>query len=122
MLTTPHHVVAFSVSAFVPGIVVIQFDADAPESADWIKSSVGLIGGQSPKVLTDITPVTTQDGSTGYMYQLGYISSSGYQAQGLCLDVDRGAKRIRFMVFTVTEFEPFNETLYEEILSTVKFQ
>jgi len=122
MLTTPLHVVAFSVSAFVPGIVVIAFDGGATEDEAWIKNSVGLIKGQSPKVLTAITPVQTQDGSSANMYQLGYVSSTGYAAQGLCMDVDRGAKRIRFMVFTVTEFEPFNETLYKEILSTVKFQ
>ena len=122
MLTTPLHVAAFTVSAFVPGLVMIAFDADAPEDVAWIKSSVIKIKGDMPKVMGDITPVKLADGSQAYTYHIGYVSSSGYEAEGLVKDVDRGAKRIRFMAFTVTSFEPFNQKLYEEILNTVTFK
>ena len=122
MLTTPLHVAVFSVDAFVPGLVMIAFDADAPEDVAWIKSSVIKIKGDMPKVMGDITPVKLADGSQAYTYHIGYVSSSGYEAEGLVKDVDRGAKRIRFMAFTVTSFEPFNQKLYEEILNTVTFK
>ncbi len=122
MVTTVHHLAAFSVSAFVPGIVAMQFDADAPESVDWIKASVGQIGGQSPKVLTDITDATTPDGSKAYTYKLGYISSTGYEAEGWCKDVDRDGKRLRFMVYTVTAFADYDQALFEEIVNTVTFK
>ncbi len=122
MLTTPLHVAAFTVSAFVPGLVMIAFDNDGPEDVAWIKSSVIKIKGDMPKVMGDITPVKLADGSQAYTYKIGYVSSSGYEAEGLVKDVDRGAKRIRFMAFTVTSFEPFNQKLYEEILNTVTFK
>ena len=101
---------------------MIAFDNDGPEDVAWIKSSVIKIKGDMPKVMGDITPVKLADGSQAYTYHIGYVSSSGYEAEGLVKDVDRGAKRIRFMAFTVTSFEPFNQKLYEEILNTVTFK
>jgi hypothetical protein len=122
MMTTPYHVAVFSVDAFVPGIAIMAFDADAPEGDAWIKNSVSLVKGTSPKLLSAITPALTPDGSAAYVYKIGYIASSGYAAEGYVKDVDRAAKRIRFMVYTVTEFEPFNEAKFKEIADTIVFK
>jgi hypothetical protein len=122
MMTTPYHVAVFSVDAFVPGIAMMAFDADAPESVDWIKNSVTLVKGTSPKVTGEIKETTTPDGSKAYEYKISYIASSGYAAEGWAKDVDRGAKRIRFMVYTVTEFEKFNDALFKEIANTATFK
>ena len=121
-MTTPYHVAVFSVDAFVPGIAIMAFPADAPESVDWIKKSVDLVKGTSPKVTGDIKDATTSDGSKAYTFKVGYIASSGYEAEGWCKDVDRGDKRIRFMVYTVSAFAPFEEDLFKEVANSATFQ
>ena len=122
MMTTKYHIDVFSVSAFVPGIAIIDFPADAPESVDWVKKSVGLVQGQNPKVQTDIKEGSLPNGDKTYSYQLDYVASSGYEALAQVMDVDHGGQRIRFQVYTVTAFADFDETLFNEILSTVTFK
>jgi len=121
-LTTPLHLAVFKISGFVPGVAVLAFDADAPESTDWIKSSVSQVGGQSPKLLSPITEGALSDGSKTYTYILNYIGSTGYETKCLVMDVDRGAKRLRFQVLTIDAFVPYDEKLFSEVLSTVTFK
>jgi hypothetical protein len=122
LVTTPYHLAAFGVSGFVPGIVLYAYDADAPETADWIVNSFVLTGNQDPKVKSDITEETLCDGSKAYTYQAYYISSTGYEITSYILDVDRDGKRIRVNVFTIDAFDPYNETLYSEIAHSIRFQ
>jgi branched-chain amino acid transport system substrate-binding protein len=122
LVTTPYHLAAFGVSGFVPGIVLYAYDADAPETADWIVNSFVLTGNQDPKVKSDITEETLADGTKAYTYKAYYISSTGYEITSYCLDADRGDKRIRVNVFTIDAFDPYNETLYSEIAHTLTFK
>ena len=121
LVTAPEHLAAFGVSAFVPGVVFYAFDADAPESADWIISSFKKVGNQDPKVKSDIKDETIS-GSKAYSYKANYISASGYNVLSYCIDVDRGDKRIRVNIFTIDEFAPYDETLFSEIAHTLTFK
>ena len=123
MLTTPYHLATFSVEAYVPGIAMLAFDADAPESVDWIKNSIKLIKGTTPRVISKtIKEETTPDGSKAYTYEIKYFSSLGYEGHGYAMDVDRGTKRLRFQVYTVDEYEPYDEKLFSEIAHTLIFK
>jgi hypothetical protein len=120
LVTVPQHLAAFGVSAFVPGVVFYAFDADAPESADWIVSSFKATGNVDPKVKSDIKEETIS-GSKAYSYMANYISATGYNVLSYCIDVDRGDKRIRVNIFTIDEFAPYDETLASEIAHTLRF-
>jgi branched-chain amino acid transport system substrate-binding protein len=119
VLTTPYHQVAFSVPNFIPGVVVLKFDADAPESKDWILQSYGLMKAQDPKVKSDITEETS-DGNKAYTYNMNYISSTGYEIMAYNMDVDKGDKRYRISVYTIDAFSPYDGALFSEIAHTFK--
>jgi branched-chain amino acid transport system substrate-binding protein len=116
------HLAAFGVSGFVPGVVLYAFDADAPESKDWIKASFAKTGNTMPKVTSDIKEETLADGTKAYTYKASYISSTGYEIVSYCLDADRGDKRIRVNVFTIDAFAPYDEALASEIAHTLTFK
>jgi hypothetical protein len=122
LVTTAIHLAAFGVSGFVPGVVYYAYDADAPETADWIVSSFKATGNQDPKVKSDIKEETLCDGTKAYTYQAYYISATGYEITSFILDADRGAKRIRVNVFTIDSFDPYDEAKYSEIAHTIRFQ
>jgi hypothetical protein len=123
MLTTPYHLAVFSVEAYVPGIAICTFDADAPESKEWINKSVSLLKGTNPKVISEtIKEETLRDGSKAYTYEINYLASSGYEADSYVMDVDRGTKRLRFQVYTVVGYESYDEELFSEIAHTVRFK
>jgi hypothetical protein len=44
------HLAAFGIEAFVPGVVCYAYDADAPETKEWIVKSFKATGNQVPKV------------------------------------------------------------------------
>ncbi len=69
LVTTPEHLAAFGVAAFVPGVVLYAYDADAPESADWIVASLKKTGNTDPKVKSDIKEETLAGGIKAYTYQ-----------------------------------------------------
>ncbi len=122
LVTTPIHLAAFGVSGFVPGVVLYAYDADAPETADWIVNSFKATGNQDPKVKSDIKEDTLADGTKVYTYQAYYISATGYEITSFCLDADRGAKRIRVNVFTIDSFDPYNEAKFSEIAHSIAFK
>jgi hypothetical protein len=122
LITAPEHLAAFGVSAFVPGVVCYAFNADAPESKDWIKASFAKVGNTMPKVTSDIKEETLADGTKAYTYTAGYVSASGYQVVSYCMDADRGDKRIRVNIFTIEDFAPYDETLASEIAHTLTFK
>ncbi len=122
LVTMPQHLAAFGVSGFVPGIVLYAYDADAPETADWVVSSFKATGNQDPKVKSDIKEETLCDGTKAYTYQAYYISATGYEITSFILDADRGAKRIRVNVFTIDSFDPYDAAKYSEIAHTIRFQ
>ncbi len=122
LVTTPIHLAAFGVSGFVPGVVLYAYDADAPETADWIVNSFKATGNQDPKVKSDIKEETLADGTKAYTYQAYYISATGYEITSFCLDADRGAKRIRVNVFTIDSFDPYNEAKFSEIAHSIAFK
>jgi hypothetical protein len=125
MLTTPYHVAAFRISAYVPGVVLCAFDADAPESNDWIIKTFGLMKANSPmKVASPIKDETLADGSKAYIYKMNYVSQvqeRGYKIAAYVLDAEKNGKRIRLYVFTVEEFVPYDEKLFSEIAHTLRF-
>jgi serine/threonine protein kinase len=122
LLTTPYHLAAFGVENSSPVIAIVVLDANAPESKDWIIKSIGLLMGKEPKLRSAITEETTPDGSKAYTYRLNYIISTGYEIDGYVMDVDRGAKRLRFQACGApVNSVDYNEKLYSEIVHTVRF-
>jgi hypothetical protein len=122
LVTMPEHLAAFGVAAFVPGIVLYAYDADAPESADWIVASLKKVGNIMPKVLSDIKEETLADGTKAYTFKAGYLSASGYDIISYVLDVDKAGKRIRVNVFTIDAFAPYDEKLSSEVAHTFTFK
>ena len=122
LVTMPEHLAAFGVAAFVPGVVLYAYDADAPESADWIVASLKKVGNIMPKVLSDIKEETLADGTKAYTFKAGYLSASGYDIISYVLDVDKAGKRIRVNVFTIDAFAPYDEKLSSEVAHTFTFK
>jgi hypothetical protein len=122
LLTTQYHIDAVSVDAFIPGEVVFAFPADAPESEAWVTQTYGMISAADFKMLSPITDETLPGGQKAYTYTISYTSSSGYGVKAYVMDVDKGTDRLRFQVFTVEAFEPYNGDLYSEIAHAVTFQ
>jgi hypothetical protein len=121
-VTNPEHLAAFGVAAFVPGVVLYAYDADAPESADWIGASLKKVGNITPKVASDIKEETLADGTKAYTYKVSYLSVSGYDVVSYCLDADKDGKRIRVNVFTIDAFAPYDEKLSSEVAHTLTFK
>jgi len=122
LVTNPEHLAAFGVSGFVPGVVLYAYDADAPESKDWIVASFAKVGNQSPKLKSDIKEETLAGGIKAYTYKANYISATGYDVLSYCLDADKDGKRIRVNVFTIDAFAPYDEKLGSEIAHTLTFK
>jgi hypothetical protein len=122
LVTMPEHLAAFGVAAFVPGVVLYAYDADAPESKDWIVASLVKVGNVSPKVTSDIKEETLADGTKAYTYQAGYISATGYDIASYFLDADKDGKRIRVNVFTIDAFAPYDAKLFSEVAHTLTFK
>jgi len=100
---------------------VFAFPADEPESEAWITQTYGLIGAADFKMTSPITEETLTGGQQAYTYTISYTSSSGYAVSAYVMDVDKGSDRLRFQVFTVDAFEPYNGELYSEIAHAVTF-
>jgi branched-chain amino acid transport system substrate-binding protein len=122
LMVTPNYLASFGVSAFVPGINSVVFDATEPESKEWIVKSFKALQSTMPKVLSDIKEETLADGTKAYTYKASYVSGTGYDIFAYCLDADRGDKRIRVYVFTIDAMEPYNEPLFSEIAHTLTFK
>ena len=122
LVTMPEHLAAFGVAAFVPGVVLYAYDADAPESKDWIVASLVKVGNVGPKVLSDIKEETLADGTKAYTFKAGYVSASGYDVVSYCLDADKAGKRIRVNVFTIDAFATYDEKLSSEVAHTLTFK
>lgn len=120
-MTSPLHLAAFGVAAFVPGVIIAALDADAPMSVDWIIASFQEMGYQSPAVISPLTQTILADGTKATTYKASYIYPTGYDVVAFCLDADRCDKRIHVMVFTVEAFSPYDEALFSEIAHTLTF-
>jgi branched-chain amino acid transport system substrate-binding protein len=121
LVTTPYNVVSFGINAFIPGESVYSYDADAPESADWIAKTFGLANAADFKMKSDIKDETLPGGQTAYTYTVNY-TKSGYEVTAYTMDVDRDGKRLRFVVFTIDAFSPYDAALFSEIAHAVTFQ
>ena len=122
LVTTPYHLAAFGVSAFVPGVVTYEFDTPYPETKEGIVQSFTDLKNTMPKLLSDIKEETLPDGTKGYTYKAYYISATGYEINSYCLDTVRDGKQFRVNLFTIDSFEPYNEKLYSEIAHTLTFK
>ncbi|MGB8707514.1 MAG: hypothetical protein WCD72_06150 [Dehalococcoidia bacterium] len=122
IMTTPEYLAVFGVSGFVPGIAILAYDADAPESADWIVATFKKSGNVDPKVKSDIKEETLAGGTKAYTYQAAYISATGYDIISYCLDADKDGKRIRINIFTIDAFAPYDAKLASEIAHTLTFK
>jgi hypothetical protein len=122
-VTTPYDLAAFGIPAFVPGVVINLFDADAdvPMSSDWIVESFEKLRNSSPKVISPLTETTLADGTKATTYKVKFISVTNYEITAYCLDADKSGKRIRVMPWTVEAFEPYDEKLFSEIAHTLRF-
>jgi branched-chain amino acid transport system substrate-binding protein len=121
LLTTKYHIDAVGVDAFIPGEVVFAFPADAPESEAWVTQTYGLVGAQDFKMTSPITDETLPGGQKAYTYTISYTSASGYGVAAYVMDVDKGTDRLRFQVFTVEAFAPYDGDLFSEIAHAVTF-
>ncbi|MCJ7516108.1 MAG: protein kinase [Dehalococcoidia bacterium] len=122
ILTSPYHLAAFRVEGNnLPGVSALAFDADAPESNDWIIKSFGLINDTNIKVVTPLTEETLPDGTKAYTYKADYIHTSGTEVTAYILDADKDGKRIRLDVFTVPGTAQYDEKLFSEIAHTLRF-
>jgi hypothetical protein len=122
LLTTPYHIDSVSVNAFIPVETVFAFDADAPESADWITKTYSLTKAQDFKLMSPIANTTLPGGQKAYTYNVKYTSTSGYPVDAYVMDVDRGSKRLRFQVYTIDAFAPYDEVAFSEIAHAVTFK
>jgi len=122
IVTSPLILAAFGVAAFVPGVVLSVYDADAPESADWIVASLKKTGNITPKVESDIKEETLAGGIKAYTFKVSYLSASGYDIISYVLDADKDGKRIRVNVFTIDAFAPYDETLASEVAHSLTFK
>jgi serine/threonine protein kinase len=122
LLTTPYHLAAFGVNSFIPGVAIFAFDADAPESNDWIIKTFELMKAAGPlKVASPIKEELLADGTKAYSYKMNYISSTGYDVTAYILDAEKNGKRIRLDIFTIEQWESYNEKLFSEIAHTIRF-
>ncbi|UCH51370.1 MAG: ABC transporter substrate-binding protein [Chloroflexota bacterium] len=122
LLLSPYHINAFSVSAFLPGVTMMAYDAAEPVTADWIVKSMKDAGNANPKVKSDLKEVTLSDGTKATQYELTYLSPTNYEVRAVVVDADKDGKRIRVVSWTVEAFEPFNEALQTEIANTLTFK
>lgn len=122
LITTPYHLAAFGVSAFVPGVIAVEFDTPYPETKEGIVQSYTDMKNQSPKLLGAITEGTLADGSKAYTYKAQYISASGYESTAYVLDTVRDGKQIRIYTFTIDAFSPYDAKLGSEITHTLTFK
>jgi hypothetical protein len=123
LLTGPYHVAGFRMSQFIPGLVIVVFDADAPESIEWIVQSFKESGNKDIKIVSPLTQTTLPDGTKATTYKAKYSSliAPPNLATSFCLDADRNNKRIRLIVFTLEYYEPYNEALCSQIAHTLRF-
>jgi serine/threonine protein kinase len=121
LITAPNYLAAFGMEGYLPGVVILVFDADEPESEDWIAKSFELQKSTNLKLVTSIKEESLADGTKAYNYQVKYISSTGYEAHCLILDTDVDGKRIRLDIFNLDSYEPFDEKLFSQIAHTLQF-
>jgi len=122
LVTTPLHVAAYGVTAFIPGVVVARFDTTEPESAEWIAQSFKDMGNQGFKLKSDLKEITLPDGTKATTYEANYTSATGYEIRSFNIDADKGDNRIRLIVFTIEAFSDYNEALFSEIANTLTFK
>jgi branched-chain amino acid transport system substrate-binding protein len=122
LMTTDYNVETFGVSGFVPGIAILAFPKDGPETEDWIIQSMGLQAAQDAKVASPIEEETLPGGQKAYTYQAKYLSSTGYQIIAYFMDIDTDDTRLRLDVFTIDEFAPYDEALFSEIAHSITFK
>ena len=122
LVTTEASQAAFGVPAFVPGIVILAVDADAPVTADWLVESYTAQGNEKFEVVSDLEEITLADGPPAVVYKAGYVSATGYDISSYGLEADKDGKRIRLVVFTIDAFSPYDEALFSEIAQTLKFE
>jgi branched-chain amino acid transport system substrate-binding protein len=121
LVVTPYHIDVIGVSNFIPGVAMLVFPADAPESKDWILKTFADQKATDTKLQGDIKDDTVS-GHKAYTYKVKYISSTGYEIDAYVMDVDAGTNRIRFDVYTIDQFSPYDEKLFSEIAHTVTFK
>jgi len=122
LLTTEYHVAAFSVTAFIPGVVIAHFDTVEPISNDWIAQSFKDMGNANFKIKSDLKEITLADGTKATTYEAEYISATGYDVRSFNMDADKGDKRIRLIIFTIEAFADYDEALFSEIAHTLTFK
>jgi serine/threonine protein kinase len=119
LMTTTYHLAGFSVVSFVPGVVALAFDADAPETDDWVIKTFRLMNATDPiRISSPITNETLPGGQRAYTYKINYVSTQ-FEVTAYVLDADKDGKRIRIEVFTIEQYEPYNEKLFSEIAHTL---
>jgi len=124
LVTTPMHVAALGVPAFIPGVVICRFDTTEPISEDWIKQSFKDLGNQQFKIKSDLKEVTLADGTKGTTYEASYLSATNYEILSYQIDADKGDNRIRLILFTIDAFDPYKDraALFAEIANTLTFK
>jgi len=122
LMTTPYHLAAFGVSAFVPGVIAVEFDTPYPETKEGIVQSYTDMKNQSPKLLSDVTEGTLADGTKAWTCKVYYISASGYETTAYVLDTVRDGKQFRVYTFTIDAFAPYDQKLSSEIVHTLTFK
>lgn len=121
LLTTPNHLAAFGIEAFVPGVVCMVFDKPEATTKDWIVSSFKSTGTAMPEVTSEVNEITLSDGTKAYVYTAGYVSPTGYDIVAYCLDAVKGDKQFRINVWTVDSFFPYDGDMFSEIAKTLTF-
>jgi hypothetical protein len=123
LLTGPYHVAGFRVPNYLPGLVIVVFEADEPMSAEWIVESFKESGNKDIKIVSPQTETTLADGTKAITYKAQYSSliAPPNLATSYCLDADRNNERIRIIVFTLEYYEPYNEAMCAQIAHTLRF-
>jgi hypothetical protein len=122
-LTSPYHVIGFSLSEFVPVLFVVVFDADEPESTEWIVKSFKESGYYDINIVSPLKETTLGDGTKATTYRVKFSSVvAPYNlAAAYCLETDKNNKRIRIILATLEYYEPYNEALFSQIAHTLRF-
>lgn len=111
-------IAAFGVAGFVPGVSLSVRDADAPLTADWIVAANTVEGNKGVKVTSAVTPTTLNDGTPAFQYVSSFMSGQ-YAIDSFATSTDKGGKRIRATVWTISDFSPYDEALFSEIAHTL---
>jgi len=118
---TAYHLDAFAAAGLVPGLILYAFEANIPESNDWIIETVKISRNANPQVVSPIKEERLPDGTKAYTYKIKYVSSTGYEISSYVLDAEKNSKRIRVNVWTIDIWFPYDETLFSEIAHTLRF-